>query len=175
MILRRGQTERVLRDLISETGATAVYFTGGYEPFQRAAEERLKWALGRSAQLRRFGGQILFEPEKIANASGGPFRVYSPFYRALAQCEPPGRPLAAPSTLPSPSYWPSSDNLEGWDLEPTKPDWAAGIRAAWSPGEIAAYARLRLFLDRAVSKYRDQRNNPGSELDVPAFPLPRIR
>ena len=37
-----------------------------------------------------------------------------------------------------------------------------GIRAAWSPGEIAAYARLRLFIDRAVSKYRDQRNNPGS-------------
>jgi deoxyribodipyrimidine photo-lyase len=78
LIIRRGQTERVLRDLIAETGATAVYFARGYEPFQRALEERLTWSLGRSVELRRFSGQILFEPEKIANASGEPFRVYIP-------------------------------------------------------------------------------------------------
>ncbi len=163
LILRRGRPERVLRDLTAETGATAIYLTRGYEPFQRTLEERLKWALGGSVQVRRFGGQILFEPEKIANASGEPFRVYSPFYRALTRCEPPGRPLAAPLALPSPSSWPRSETLEGWGLEPAKPDWAGGIRAAWTPGEIAAYARLRLFIDRAVSKYRDQRNNPGGD------------
>ena len=164
LILRRGQTDHVLRDLIAETRATAIYFTRGYEPFQRTLEERLKWALARSGvQLRRFGGQVLFEPGKIANSSGEPFRVYSPFYRALTQREPPGAPLAAPPALPSPSSWPQSENLESWGLEPTKPDWAGGIRAAWKPGEIAAYARLRLFIDRAVSKYRDQRNNPGSD------------
>ena len=163
LILRRGKTERVLPDLIAETSATAIYFTRGYEPFQRTLEERLKWALGRSAQLRRFGGQILFEPEKIANASGDPFRVYSPFYRALTRREPPNAPLAAPPALPSPSSWPRSERFEDWGLEPTKPDWADGIKAAWTPGEMAAYARLRLFIDRAVSKYRDQRNNPGSD------------
>ena len=163
LILRRGQTERVLRDLIAETRTTAIYFTRGYEPFQRTLEERLKWALGRSVQLRRFGGQVLFEPEKIANASGDPFRVYSPFYRALTRREPPSAPLPAPLALASPSSWPPSEALEDWSLEPTKPDWAGGIRAAWTPGEIAAYARLRLFIDRAVSKYRDQRNNPGSD------------
>ncbi|HXW23089.1 MAG TPA: deoxyribodipyrimidine photo-lyase [Rhodomicrobium sp.] len=163
LILRRGQTERVFRDLIAETRAPAIYFTRGYEPYQRSLEERLKWALGRSVQLRRFGGQILFEPEKILNASGEPFRVYSPFYRALNQQESPNAPLAAPLTLPSPSSWPISDNLEDWGLEPAKPDWAGGIKAAWTPGEIAAYTRLRLFIDRSVSKYRDRRNNPGSD------------
>jgi deoxyribodipyrimidine photo-lyase len=163
LILRRGQTERVLCDLIAETSATAVYFTRGYEPFQRTLEERLKWALGRSIELRRFGGEILLEPEKIANASGEPFRVYSPFYKALMQSEPPSQALAAALALSSPFSWPRSDNLEDWGLEPAKPDWAGGFRAVWTPGEIAAYARLRLFIDRAVSKYRDQRNNPGSD------------
>src|SRR5271166_215272 len=163
LILRRGQTERVLRDLIAETGATAIYFTRGYEPSQQTLEERLKWALGRSVQLRRFGGHILFEPEKIANQSGEPFRVYSPFYRALTQGEAPSRPLAAPLALPSPPSWPQSEALANWGLEPAKPDWAGGIRAAWTPGEIAAYARLRLFIERTASKYRDQRNNPGSD------------
>ena len=173
--LRRGQTERVLCDLIAETSAAAVYFTRGYEPFQRTLEERLKWALGPSVQLRRFGGHILFEPEKIANQSGKPFRVYSPFYRALTQGEAPSRPLAAPLALPSPPSWPQSETLENWGLEPAKPDWAGGIRAAWTPGEIAAYARLRLFIERTASKYRDQRNNPGSNSHLPAFPLPRLR
>ncbi len=42
LILRRGQTERVLCDLIAETSATAVYFTRGYEPFQRTLEESLQ-------------------------------------------------------------------------------------------------------------------------------------
>ena len=163
LILRRGQTERVLHELITETGATAIYFTRGYEPFQRSLVERLKWALGRSVQLRRFGGQVLFEPEKIANATGEPFRVYSPFYRALTRREAPSRPLPAPLALPSPSTWPRSEDLDDLGLEPTKPDWAGGFRAAWTPSEIAAYARLRLFIDRAVSKYRDQRNNPGSD------------
>ncbi len=163
LILRRGQTERVLRDLIAETGATALTFTRGYEPSQRTLEERLKWALGRSVELRRFGGQVLFEPDKIATASGEPFRVYSPFYRALSQREPPSSPLPAPLTLRSPSSWPPSEPLESWGLEPTKPDWAGGVRAAWTPGEIAARARLRLFIDRAVSKYGDQRNIPGAD------------
>ena len=163
LILRRGQTEQVFRRLIAETGATAIFFTRGYEPFQRALEERLKSVLEGAAELRRFGGQILFEPEKILNAAGEPFRVYSPFYKALTKREAPPRPLPAPSTLPSPSSWPQSESLESFGLEPKAPDWAGGIRAAWTPGEAAASARLRLFIGKALSKYHDERNNPGSD------------
>ena len=83
LILRRGQTERALRDLIAETGAAAIYFTRGYEPFQRALEERLRWALGRSVQLRRFCGQVLFEPEKIANAIGRTISCLFPFLQSV--------------------------------------------------------------------------------------------
>ncbi len=163
LILRRGEAGRVLQDLIAETGASAVYFTRGYEPFQRKLEERLNAALpGLGVQCRRFGGQILFEPEKLLNASGEPFRVYSPFYRALAQRDLPGSPLPAPLALPEPSSWPRSENLESWGLEPANPDWAGGIRAAWTPGETAAYIRLRLFMENAVQSYRDRRNKPGT-------------
>ncbi len=164
LVLRRGQAVRVLSDLIKETGAGAVYFTRGYEPFQRKLEDELKGELQRlGAQHRRFGGQILLEPEKIKNAAGEPFRVYSPFYRALAQGEAPGEPLLAPAAIPGPRLWPHSEDLESWSLEPAKPDWADGLREAWKPGEIAAYARLRLFVDRSVSRYRDARNTPGAD------------
>ncbi len=165
LILRRGQAARALYDLVDQTGAKAVYFTRGYEPFQRKLEGELKQQLERlGASCRRFGGQILFEPEKIKTAAGDPFRVYSPFYRALVQQQAPGGPLLAPAAIPGPRFWPYSEDLESWDLEPVKPDWAGGLRETWTPGEMAAYARLRLFVDRSVSRYHDQRNRPGTDL-----------
>ena len=36
---------------------------------------------------------------------------------------------------------------ESWRLEPTGPDWAAGLRESWQPGEQAARQRLKAFLD----------------------------
>jgi deoxyribodipyrimidine photo-lyase len=163
LILRRGQAGRVLADLAEETGAGAVYFTRGYEPFQRRLEEQLKATLlRRDAQCRRFGGQLLVEPDKLSNASGDPFRVYSPFYRALTGREPPGQPLPAPGALPLPSSWPRSEKLESWGLEPTRPDWASGIRAAWKPGEAEAHKLLQHFIETAMKTYRCKRDRPGT-------------
>jgi deoxyribodipyrimidine photo-lyase len=164
LILRRGETERTLRDLIAETGAAAVYFARGYEPFQRELEERLKGALDEiGTECRRFGGQILFEPEKFVNRSGEPFRIFTPFYKALVQQDTPRRLLPAPSELRSPQAWPRSDKLESWELEPARPDWTGGIRAAWTPGEAAAQKRLQLFAETMVESYRDRRNFPETD------------
>ena len=163
LILRRGETGRALRDLAQETGASAVYFTRGYEPFQRRLEERIRVALPEAGvECRRFGGQILIEPEKLSNARGEPFRVFSPFYRALAQHAPPA-PLPAPGALPPPASWPWPEDLESWGLEPSKPDWAGGIRAAWTPGEDEAHKRLRVFIETAIKTYKGQRNKPGGD------------
>ncbi len=161
LILRRGRADRVLCKLAGETGAQAVYFTRGYEPFQRRLEERLKGELG--VAIRRFGGQILVEPEKLRNKSGEPFRVFTPFYKALLNGESPKPPLLPPKELPGPSSWPQSDKLESWELEPTRPDWAGGLRAAWTAGEAAAHRRLALFLDTMADSYPAQRNSPGTD------------
>jgi deoxyribodipyrimidine photo-lyase len=41
--------------------------------------------------------------------------------------------------------WPVSDDLEQWGLLPTRPDWAPGFRAEWTPGEAGAQERLEIF------------------------------
>ncbi len=164
LILRRGPVEQVLRKLATETGASAVYFTRGYEPFQRKLENELKEGLlSQGVECRRFGGQILFEPEKLLNKSGEPFRVYTPFYKNLAGHEPPRFPLPAPAQLAPPAVWPQSDVLESWALEPAKPDWAGGLRAAWTVGEDAARSRLQRFIADVLARYRHQRNLPGTD------------
>ncbi len=162
LILRRGPTDAVLRDLIRETAAGAVYFTRGYEPFQRKLEERLKTMSAEiGVECRRFGGQVLVEADQLLNKSGEPFRVYSPFYKALAQRDPPRQPLPAPSQIQRPAAWPNSDVLESWELEPMKRNWAEGMSKSWTPGEIPAQQRLQLFIETMVKSYRDRRNLPG--------------
>jgi deoxyribodipyrimidine photo-lyase len=54
----------------------------------------------------------------------------------------------------------ASEPLESWMLEPTKPDWAGGLRETWRPGEATARARLKAFLDHGVQSYADNRDHP---------------
>jgi deoxyribodipyrimidine photo-lyase len=162
LILRRGRADAVLTELVEEMGARAVYFTRGYEPDQIALEEGLGNTFGRlGVKCHRFGGHILFEPEKLLNSAGEPFRVYTPFFRTVTSSDGPHPPLPVPSKLLPPQAWPASDQLEGWNLEPEHPDWAGGLRAAWTCGEKAAQKRLRHFIEKGLDTYQRRRNMPG--------------
>lgn len=57
----------------------------------------------------------------------------------------------------------ASDALEDWHLEPTKPDWAGGLRENRRPGEAAAQARLKAFLAGAIAGYSGDRDRPDRE------------
>ena len=46
-------------------------------------------------------------------------------------------------------------------MRPKTPDWAAGLRNLWTPGEEGAHERLRHFADDAALRYRTGRNMPG--------------
>jgi deoxyribodipyrimidine photo-lyase len=162
LVLRSGPSAVVLRALARETGARSIYVTRGYEPFQRRLEEELKASLATEGiEFRRFGGQILIEPEKFANKSGEPFRVFTPFYNALLKGGELKPAVPPPEKIPAPSGWPKSEVLEEWGLEPHRPDWAGGLRAAWTAGETAAKERLWHFLEALAGGYSANRNSPG--------------
>jgi len=67
------------------------------------------------------GGRLLAEPEQLRTQSGGPFQIFTPYWRAfLREIEPP-LPLSAPRALPVPAHWPASDPavLPSWSLTGT--------------------------------------------------------
>ncbi|MEM7042086.1 MAG: deoxyribodipyrimidine photo-lyase [Pseudomonadota bacterium] len=165
LVLRRGQAIDVLETLAEETGAEAVYASRCYEPRARRLEDHIARrfeAIGKT--FRRFAGGLLFEPEVPTTKAGEPFRVFTPFYKACLALDPPKAPLPRPDKrLPSPESWPGSDDLEDWELLPTKPDWAGGMRETWEPGEAGAEKRLLRFLDMAMAGYSDKRNRPDIE------------
>ena len=161
LILRRGDAAQAIDALLTETGAGAVVWNRCYEPEAIARDRRIKAALkDRGVAARSHQAGLLFEPWTIRTKAGDPYRVYTPFWRACRDIGVTGCPLPAPSHLPPPAAWPMSDRLDDWALRPTKPDWAGGLRATWSPGEQSALERCQAFLDDGLGAYADQRNRP---------------
>ena len=158
LILRRGKSDEALAAVAAETGAQAVHALHHYEPWWRNAER----AVAKRLTLHLHHGNYLAPPGTILSGSGTPYKIYTPFWRALSERLPPAPPLAAPNAIPAPESWPESDPLESWNLLPTKPDWAEGFREEWTPGEAGALGRLGQFVARAA-KYEARRNLPAVE------------
>ena len=162
LILRRGPSARVLRDLIEETGAEAVFWNRRYEPAVIARDGKIKSALKKQGiEAESFNAGLLFEPWAIETKNGGPYQVFTPFWKACLAATPPSRPQASPKEIPAPVTWPESLPLADLQLEP-KIDWAAGIRKTWTPGSNGANQELRRFLKTTASDYEDTRDLPAT-------------
>lgn len=162
LVLRRGTGERVLDELIAETGAHAVFWNRRYEPWARARDARIKSSLqGRGIVAESFNASLLCEPWELKTAQGGPYRVFTPFRRALFARGTPGVPCTAPERLLMPDRFPASDDLPAWRLRPSAPDWASGFSGLWSPGESGAQARLGIFLAERLDAYAGARDRPA--------------
>ena len=158
LILRQGKSDEMLAALANEIGATRVHALHHYEPWWRNAER----AVADRLDLVLHDGNYLAPPGRIVSGSGQPYKIFTPFWRALREHMPPAEPLTVPDRINPPAAWPKSDTLADWKLLPTKPDWATGFGAEWTPGEAGAAERLDDFTDHA-SRYADQRNLPSIE------------
>ena len=163
LTLLRGDARDVLPAWIRRTGATAVHWNRCYEPFAIARDTALKAALQADGiEVHSHNGSLLREPWEVATADGGPFRVYTPFWRACMVgrvADPlPVPPLAIDRSAPA------GDALEDWSLQPVKPNWAAGWERLWQPGEAGALARLEDFVADNLAEYEGLRDWPGLDM-----------
>jgi deoxyribodipyrimidine photo-lyase len=158
LVLRRGAAEREVPRLVAETGADAVFWNRRYGA-SREVDARLMAVLrDAEVEVESFAANLLVEPGDVTTDAGTPYRVFTPFWRAARD-----RPMRVP--LPSPRQLPAappaaSDDLDAWHLLPTRPDWAAGLRATWEPGEPAATRRLERFAAEGLADYH-RRDEPA--------------
>jgi deoxyribodipyrimidine photo-lyase len=161
LVLRSGAAADVLAQVVAETGADAVFWNRCYEPAAIARDRAIKADLAqRGLAAQSFNASLLFEPWTVATRTGGSYGVFSPFWRAcLAQPEP-AQPTPAPARLEPAADAPHGENLAAWGLLPHAPDWAGGLREAWTPGEAGAQARLDAFLGDTLRHYHQGRDRP---------------
>ena len=161
LTLRRGDALRVLEDLIRETGAGAVYWTRLYDPDATTRDAAIKQALkDAGTDARSFGGHLMFEPMSVETKTGGPYRVYTPFWNAVKGREVDA-PRAAPDKITAPAKWPDSDMLDDWNMGAGMDRGASVVRPFVRLGEAAAQDRLGIFIDDIVAGYKETRDLPG--------------
>ncbi len=161
LILRQGESAlALLRALIRETGADAVFWGRRYEPAIVARDVTVKAELlAAGIRAESFNTALLHEPWTIRGGEGKPLRVFTPFWRRCLAAGEPAGPQPAPQAWNSPAHWPAGDELAALQLLP-RIDWAAGMRAAWQPGEAGARVRLAQFVERSAEDYAAQRDRP---------------
>jgi deoxyribodipyrimidine photo-lyase len=168
LVLARGPAADRVTAIAAATGAAAVHWNRRYGQAEQAADAVLKARLRAGGiEAASFNGHLMREPWEVTSQAGQPLKVFSPFFRAfVARGEVP-RPLAAPKAL-RPFDWSqaAAADLVGIDdlgLLPVSPDWAGGLREAWTPGEEGALGRLDAFIDGGFNGYAENRNRPDIE------------
>jgi deoxyribodipyrimidine photo-lyase len=163
LVLRRGAAAAAVAELARETDASVVFWNEIAQAPHLGIADQLKARLDEiGVRSQSFPGDLLVPPNNIRTKDGRGLRVFTPFWRRVLAFGDPPKPLPAPGKLcPGPNL--ASDTIESWGLEPTDPDWAAGLRETWKPGERSAHIRLAAFLESAVGGYAGDRDRPDRE------------
>ena len=160
LVLRRGHAASIIPDVARQTAARAVFWNEiAQAPHQAVADHVTKALAQIGVETKIFPSDLLAAFNAIRNKDGRGLRVFTPFWRRLQALGDPPTPLPAPRSLVSVGCI-DSEPLESWTLEPSKPDWAGGLRETWRPGEMSAQQRLHAFLDRGIQSYADNRDHP---------------
>ncbi len=153
LVFRRGKAREVLEALVRETRAAAVYWSRAYDPDSIARDTEVKAALkAAGVDAKSFAGHVLFEPWTVETGQGGPYRVYTPFWKAVKDRDVPA-PLPAVSTLVAPEAWPESDDPADWALADAMERGAEIVRPWLNVGEEAARGRLGAFVGGKIEGY----------------------
>ena len=158
LTFRRGPAPEVLAGLAEETGAAELWFSRPYggeaEARDGAVRDRLEEA---GAEVRRFRGHLLFEPEEVATGSGGHYKVYTPFWKNVR-----GRdvtpPEPAPERLRGVNDWPESESLPDWELAGPMRRGAEVVARHVCVGEARALERMETFLAERIEDYARARD-----------------
>ena len=157
LIFRNGNAVTQLEKLIRESKAEALFFNRDPDPFGRETEKQVDELCRKMGiEAHHFKDSVLHEPDEVLTATGGPYKVYTPYARtwfSLGKQDsvPRVKRISTPRNI-------SSDpvpSLETWQLE-------ANSAAIVAPGEKAARHRLRDALDQAILTYAEKRNDPAA-------------
>lgn len=164
LVIRRADDSLgMLRQLLRETGADSVVWNRLYEPMHIDRDRKIMRQLRElGTDVRSFNAALLCEPWTVKKKDGGPYRAFTPYWRAASgdACsqvpETAAGPILGLDTSP--------DGLEPGapDLFPDIPR-DRGFHHCWRPGEAGAHARLHAFLERALDGYGVKRNRPAEQ------------
>jgi len=110
LCIRAGENSLMaLEELARECGARRIVWNRCYEPAAIARDQEIKTALrGAGLEAESYNSALLHEPWTIRTKNGGPFQVFTAYWRSCKSLDDPAEPKPAPATLRAPASWPAS-------------------------------------------------------------------
>jgi deoxyribodipyrimidine photo-lyase len=143
LIVRRGAPVEALRQLVVETGATAIYAEEDVSPYARQRDARVAAAL----PLHLTGGLTVHPPDAVLKADGDPYTVYTPYSRTWKSLPKPD----ARALLPVPERLSTPKELAS-EVIPDRPSLSETV--PFVAGEAAAQQRLEDFVAETIGGYQ---------------------
>lgn len=143
LVIRQGNAAQVLRDLLRESQAQAIYAEEDFTPYARQRDQ----VIAAEFPLKLIQGQLVHHPLAIQKPDGKPYTIYTPFSKAWKALSPDSLGLSpAPVRMTTPPQIPSEP------LPSDAPD------ALFPAGESEAIKRLKSFVDDQIHAYGERRN-----------------
>lgn len=158
LIIREGEAISELEKLVTETGATAIYFNRDPDPFGKAVEQKL------SELCEKLGIECcghddlsLHTPNEIFTGSDKPYKVFTPYFNNWIARDKPA-PLPKAESLHTPAGIDSMalPTIAHWGLEKPTADLP-------EPGERAARRRMKHAVSEIIREYSELRDRPAAE------------
>ena len=143
LVVRRGKVRHILRQILAETNAEAIYAEEDFTPYARERDD----AVGAAFPLKLIHGQTYHPPGAVLNQKGEPYTIFSPYSKAWKAL-----PLVDLEAWLPPERFPPMDLPPG-DVIPD-----AQVSVDFPASEAEAQSRLAAFLNGPVFDYAEHRD-----------------
>ncbi|WP_131781476.1 cryptochrome/photolyase family protein [Legionella gresilensis] len=170
LFLVSGAVLSKLQELITTYQVDTVYWNRRYQPDEIEQDKKIEVALNKNkVSVKSFKGNVFLEPWEIQNQKGNYFKVFPPFWR---HCFPKINQFDSLSIIKKWPHCPKvhTEDLNNWELIPTKPNWADKFNTVWQPGENSALQKLSFFIENNLSNYRINRDYPAKNANSSLSP-----
>jgi deoxyribodipyrimidine photo-lyase len=162
LLIFDGDTRQQLSQLVRQSAAEAIYWNRCYEPAFVRRDEALKSHFKQlGVRACSYSASLLREPWQHLKKDDTPYRVFTPFWKALHKIGPSRDTVITPDRLPTDTQagLPDSIPLESLKLLP-EVHWDKAFYDHWRPGEDGAWKALEGFCESRLNNYKTNRDIP---------------
>lgn len=169
LIIAKGHAPVVLAHISRKYDAKTVFYSRTFEP----ADEEIDAEVHEHLENQHIGAVVtnatlLSIPNKLKTKTNSPYRVFTPFARALVDsgvANVDKLPANSHRAWAAPHTWPETLSIKDLPLESRTPsgnDWARGFDV-FTPGETGAGRALNHFIAHGLRTYADGRDRSDQD------------
>lgn len=157
LILRKGRSADVHRELIREFEPSVLLFNRDYEPYARTRDAEVEGLYRKhGVEVQTFKDHVIHEPSEVLTGKGDPYVVFTPYANAWKRLNHP-LPFGKPRPFTTPTAA-SCGVLRASDLKRR----VRIPQPAFRGGSIAARSEWKKFLEERLSDYGTDRDIPST-------------